>query len=166
LRQRSTPWDRHGQPRTAALIYVGLRGAAVYRMTADPANDRNVVAATIRGLHHTTSGLAPDPWALVTAFDTAMGGNSSTTPVTDVAWTPATGARGSRVWVAVVSTATPALTGVWVSSNGLAGPFTQVSLPGLGTPARLCFATQPAFPDVVYVLASGPNLWRIDNVTP
>ena len=164
------PWTRQAQPRTAGPnLYVGLRGAAVFRLASDPANAVNVVAATTRGLHHNTSGLAPDPWALVTvaAWEGLAAGSSGTAAVTDVAWTPATGAHAARLWVAVVDTNTPALTDVWVSTNGIAGPFAAVGLPGVvGTVTRLSLATDPAFPDVIYVLGSGPQVWRIDGTAP
>jgi len=165
------PWSRQAQPRVAPNPnpYVGLRGAGVFSMASDPANPAGVVAATSRGLHHNGSGLAPDPWALVTvaAWEAVAAGSSRTVVVTDVVWLPATGAHPARLWVAIISAATPALTGVWVSTAGVAGPFAQVAIAGINTAARPVFGADPAFPDVVYVLGSRPTrLWRLDNLVP
>ncbi len=170
------PWGREAQPRAAAganPAYQGLRGAAIFRLAADPANDRLLVAATTRGLHHNGSGLAPDPWDQVTvaAWEAIAAGASATVAVTDVAWTPATGAHPARLWVAVVDIANPALTDVWVSAAGVAGPFAPIGLPNIlvgGAPSvtRLGLAADSAHPDVVYVLGSGPQLWRIDGTAP
>lgn len=170
------PWAREAQPRPAGggnPAYQGLRGAAIYRIVADPADNRNLVAATSRGLHDNASGLAPDPWEQVTvaAWEALAAGSSATVVVTDAAWTPATGAHPARLWVAVVDTTTPALTDVWVSSNGVAGPFAAVGLPnvvagGVPTVTRLSIGADPAFPDTLYVLGTGPQLWRIDGIVP
>lgn len=170
------PWARQAQPRAAfgaAAAYQGLRGAGVYRLAPDPANPRVLVAATSRGLHHNGTGLPIDPWDQVTvaAWEALAAGASLTAVVTDVAWTPATGAHPARLWVAVVDANTPALTDVWVSAAGVAGPFAPVGLPGVvvgGAPTvqRLGLAADPAFPDTLYVLGSGPQLWRVDGLVP
>lgn len=166
------PWGREAQPRPAAgatPAYQGLRGAGIYRLVADPANSRNLVAATSRGLHQNGSGLIPDPWAqvVVAAWEGLAAGASATAVVTDAAWTPASGAHPARLWVAVVDLNTPALTDVWVSANGVAGPFTPVGLPnvvagGVPTVTRLSIGAEPAAPTTLYVLGTGPQLWRID----
>ena len=169
------PWDRHAQFRNAANPnpYAGLRGAGVFSLAADPADATKVVAATTRGVHHNISALAPDPWvqATIAAWEAVSAGASAREVVTDVAWTPATGAHPSRLWLAVVDTVTPALTGVWVSANGVAGPFVQIALAGIlvggaNTVIRLALGTDPAHPDVVYVFGSGPQMWRIDGLVP
>ncbi len=169
------PWTREAQPQPAGggnPAYPGLRGAGVYRLAADPADDHHLVAATTRGLHHNGSGVAAEPWEQVTvaAWEALLAGTSATAIVTDVAWTPATAGHPARLWVAVVDQLTPAAqnaTDVWVSTNGVAGPFTQVNLPGvMGAVLRLGFGSDPAFPDVVYVLGSGPLMWRIDGIVP
>src|SRR5262249_21818567 len=162
---RVDPWDRHAQPRPAAgatPAYVGLRGAAVFGFAVDPADDTFLVAATTRGLHHIGPGPAADRWvqfslAAWTGF-----------VITDVAWTPSTAGHPSLLWVAVVNTTatSPAGTSVWVSSAGMSGPLLQVALPGAVVNGRLAFGADPAFPDVVYVLGSGPRLWRLNVVTP
>lgn len=36
----------------------------------------------------------------------------------------------------------------------------------MGAVLRLGFGSDPAFPDVVYVLGSGPLMWRIDGIVP
>lgn len=170
------PWTRQAQPRAAAApapAYPGLRGAGVYRLAPDPANAQHLVAATTRGLHHNGSGQT-DPWGLVTvaAWEALFAGISATVAVTDAAWTPATGAHPARLWVSVVHETPAGITGVWFSQNGVAGPFTRVALPGVvnaaGSPEvwRLGFAAHPSAPDVLYVLGSGPWLWRIDGTTP
>lgn len=169
------PWSRQAQPRVAPNPnpYVGLRGAATFSFASDPANAATIVAATTRGLHHNSSGLAPDPWALVTvaAWEAISAGASSRVAVTDVVWTPATGAHAARLWVAIVDATAPALTGVWVSTAGVAGPFVQIAIAGLvvggaSTIRRPTLAADPAFPDVVYLFGSGPRLWRIDGLVP
>jgi hypothetical protein len=162
---RVDPWDRHAQPRPASgatPAYVGLRGAAVFRFAVDPADDTFLVAATTRGLHHIGPGPAADRWvqfslAAWTGF-----------VITDVAWTPSTAGHPSLLWVAVVDTTatSPAGTSVWVSSAGMSGPFLQVALPGAVVRGRLAFGADPAFPDVVYVLGSGPRLWRLNVIAP
>ena len=169
------PWTRQAQPRTAPNPdpYVGLRDAGIFSFATDPADPATIVAATSRGLHHNSSGLAPDPWALVTvaAWEAISAGASDRVAVTDVVWTPATAAHPSRVWVSIVDATAPALTGVWVSAAGVAGPFAPIAIAGLvvagaSTIARPALAADPAFPDVVYLFGSGPRLWRIDDLAP
>ncbi|CCK31821.1 hypothetical protein BN159_7442 [Streptomyces davaonensis JCM 4913] len=162
------PWTRQAQPRLAAggvPAYPGLRGAGAYTVAADPADDRHLVAATTRGLHEKSAAGAGDPWSLVTvaAWEALAAGTSARVSVCDVAWTPATGAHPARLWVAVANSGVAGLDGLWLSTAGPAGPFAQVALPGLGAHRRLGLAADPAFPDVLYVLGSGPVMWRVDN---
>jgi hypothetical protein len=170
------PWTREAQPRPAAgptPAYPGLRSQAVYTIVADPAAgpaaERHLVAATSRGLHE-RSGAAADPWSLVRvqAWDNLQPGISATINVHDAVWQPATAAHPARLWVTVVD-AVAGLTGLWVSNAGPGGigPFTPVALPGIGAPVnRLGLAADPTAPDVLYVLGSGPRLWRVDDLTP
>jgi len=167
---RRDPWGaRQAQPRDRAgrnPAYGGLRGAGVFSFAADPTDDHNLVAATTRGLHHTGPGPADDPWAqvIVEEWERIERGASGRVPVTDVAWTPRTAGHHARLWVAVVDTANPALTGVWMSENGVAGPFVRMGRGIIATNVdRLGLAAHPAFPEVVYVLGTGPRVWRIQG---
>jgi hypothetical protein len=62
-----------------------------------------------------------------------------------------------------------ALAGLWRSDNGVAGPFNEIILPGArdagGNPTvlRLGLAAAPNDRDVLYVLGSGPTMWRVDG---
>jgi hypothetical protein len=164
------PWEHGAQPATG---YAGLRGQGVYAFAADPATPSAVIAGTSAGLHQFDPAAGPltEPWSLVTvaAWDTALGaGGSGQVHVTDLAWvdTPA----GPRLWVAVAGAATPAAArGLWRSDNGLAGPFTRVDLTGVttdgqrGTLLNLGLAAAPADATVLYVLSTGPRLWRADG---
>jgi len=166
------PWQHDAQP---SGTYAGLRGQSVYAFAADPADRRAVVAATTAGLHRYDASAGPttEPWSLVTvaAWDTALGaGGSGRVHVTDVVWadTPA----GARLWVAVAGDATrPAVHGLWRSDNGLAGPFTRVDLTGVATDAQratlrnLGLAAALSDATVLYALANGPRLWRVDGDT-
>jgi hypothetical protein len=165
------PWDPpQAVPRPAAggnPAYAGLRGQGVFRFARDPAagNPRTLLAATTAGLHRHDPAVAPgtDPWALVqvAAWEALAAGTSATAFVTDVAWLPATGAHGDRVWACVVG-ALPGLSGLWQSTGG--GALTPVPLPGLpATTQRLTIAAHPNHPDVLYVLGAGPTLWRVDG---
>jgi hypothetical protein len=169
------PWeaDRQAQPRAAPTAYAGLRGAGVFEFAADPAEPRRLVAATTRGLHvHDPAATAPtDPWSVVAdpTWDARPGSpGSANLVVTDVAWVRGAAPGTSRLWVAIRQDGT-ALTGLWRSDNGVAGPFQEVILPGARTGAggaavrRLAIAVAPSDPDVLYVLGSGPAMWRVDG---
>ena len=166
------PWDPvQAVPRLAAGVnpaYVGLRGQGVFGFAADPANNRRLLAATTAGLHlhNPVAAAGSDPWslAMVPAWDALSPGLSARAYVTDVAWLPATLAHAARAWVALVDATATAATSLWLSTGG--GAFTPIALPGLavGT-TRLTIAAHPAHPDVLYVLGTGPNLWRIDGTT-
>jgi hypothetical protein len=167
------PWEHGAQP---AAGYAGLRGQGVYAFAADPSDTADpvaVIAGTSAGLHRFDPAAGPttEPWSLVTvaAWETLLGaGGSGQVHVTDLAWvsTPA----GARLWVAVAGNATPAAVhGLWRSDNGLAGPFTRVDLTGIATDDQrasllnLGLAVAPSDPAVLYVLSSGPRLWRVDG---
>ena len=165
------PWE-HGAP--------ALRGQGVYAFAAhpadpaDPAAPSTVIAGTSAGLHSFDPAAGPltEPWSLVTvaAWEALLAGSSGRVHVTDLAWvsTPA----GPRLWVAVSGDATDAaVRGLWRSDNGLTGPFTRVDLTGVATDAQrrtllnLGLAAAPSDPTVLYVLSTGPRLWRVDGDT-
>ncbi|WP_460458413.1 hypothetical protein [Angustibacter peucedani] len=165
------PWDpAQAVPRPASgadPAYTGLRGQGVFTFAVDPTDARHLFAATTAGLHEHRSGVpaGTDPWRLITvaAWEAVAAGLSATAFVTDVAWTPATGAHGHRLWACLVD-ATTGGTDLYCSTAGAA--FVRVPLPGLNAAAtRLVLAAQPAHPDVLYVLGSGPALWRVDGTT-
>ena len=160
------PWTREAQPRAGAPPYAGLRGAGVFAFASDPADRRRILAATTRGLHfHDPAAAGPDRWSIVSdpTWDGRAGSpGSANLVVTDVAWI------AGRIWVAIRQAGT-ALTGLWRSDAGPAGPYQEVVLPGARTGAgeprvlRLGIAVAPSDPDVLYVLGSGPRLWRVDG---
>ncbi len=164
------PWEHGAQPDAG---YAGLRGQGVYTFAADPADPSALIAGTSAGLHRFDPAAGPttEPWSLVTvaAWDALLGaGGSGRVQVTDLAWvsTPA----GDRLWVAVAGDVTPApVRGLWRSDNGLAGPFTRVDLTGVTTDVlrasllNLGLAAAPSDPTVLYVLSTGPRLWRVDG---
>ena len=166
------PWEHGAQPGGG---YPGLRGQGVYAFAADPAASSAVIAGTSAGLHRFDPAAGPlaEPWSLVTvaAWEALLGaGSSGRVHVTDLAWvnTPA----GSRLWVAVAGASTSApVRGLWRSDNGLAGPFTRVDLTGVTTDVQrasllnLGLAAAPSDPTVLYVLSTGPRLWRVDGDT-
>ncbi|MBM3679455.1 MAG: hypothetical protein FJW96_16510, partial [Actinobacteria bacterium] len=115
--------------------------------------------------HNPAAAAGTDPWSLVAvpAWEAARAGVSASLAVTDVAWTPATGAHGARIWVTVVDLLGAGLTGLWVSTDNGA-TFVQVPLPGMPpAPRRFAIGSHPNHPDTLYVLSSGPTLWRIDG---
>jgi hypothetical protein len=164
------PWDREA---------AALAGRGIYRIAADPAQPGRLLAATTAGLwlrrHDAAAGT--DPWSLVTVTGWTSGGAdvSGSVRVTDVVWP-----RRSRVWIAVRD-ATAGLTGLWLAdgdpavAGGLAAAGQQaLALPpnagvvdGTGAPTvrRIGLAASDPADDVVYVLASGPQMWRIDGTT-
>ncbi len=146
------PWTREG---------LGLIGAGVFSFAADPADPTLLVVASTTGLDH-RGGLPPDRWVQI--VQPAWAGLI----VTDVAWTPATAAHPSLLWVALSDPTplNPGGTAVWVSSAGTAGPFVQINLPAVIPQGRLAIAAHPSNPDAIYVLGSGPRLWRLEVVNP
>jgi hypothetical protein len=145
-----------------------LAGYGIYRIARDPANPDRLVAATSAGLFTRTGPFVQDAdWTRVTVppfnFDADDGPFC-----TDVLWNPGAGAVPARLWVALVAPGNPAQTAVYVSTGGVAGPFTPVALAGAAATfgSRLGLAATPFDRSVVYVLGSGPALWRIDGTTP
>ncbi|WP_460447740.1 hypothetical protein, partial [Angustibacter aerolatus] len=156
------PWDPPQAPT--------LAGQGMLRVVADPAAPRSLLAATTAGAwsHDPAAAAGTDPWSLVVVPDWEIPGliTSSQVRVTDAAWTPATTTgttHGSRRWLVAVDGAAPGY-GLWCSEAGAA--FTRVPLPGAAPStgvSRLSLAADPAHPDVLYVLGSGPRLWRVDG---
>ena len=147
-----------------ALEGGNLATQGIYRIASDPAAPATLVAATSQGLF-TRSGGPQAVWAAVVVAP--FGGVGLI--CTDVLWVPPQGLIPARLYVALVDTATVA-TDVWVSLNGLAGPFNNVGVPlpaGVGGNAqRMSLAGAPSDASVVYVLGNGNTLWRIDFPAP
>jgi hypothetical protein len=165
------PWGpAQAQPRPAVgpqPAYAGVGGQGFFRILANPAAPRDLLAATTAGLHRHNPAAAAgtDPWSLVVVpvWEAALAGASGRLAVTDVAWTPATGAHGARIWVTVVDRIGAGLTGLWLSTdNGVT--FARVALPGMPAAlGRFVIGWHPNHADVLYVLSTGPTLWRIDG---
>jgi hypothetical protein len=164
------PWGTaQAQPRPAGggqPAYAGLIGQGFFRVVANPTQGRDLLAGTTAGLHrhNPAAAVGTDPWSLVTvpAWEAAAPGTSGSVAVTDVAWTPATGAHGPRIWVTVVDPSA-LVTGLWLSTDNGA-TFAPVALPGVpAAPRRFAIASHTSHPDTLYVLTSGPTLWRIDG---
>ncbi|MGL6109345.1 MAG: hypothetical protein ACRC2B_04515, partial [Rubrivivax sp.] len=172
-----TPW---------ALEATNLANKRIYRIAADPdtATPTSFVAATTRGLWFRRGG----PTATWTQAPSApFGGDVSRLNVTDAVWVRGAGAIPSRLWVAVRDNAAAVNTygrsGVYVSSGDptwvnpgdvTLPPTTTYSLVSLGAlgiatalipGSRISLAAAPSDASVVYALADGPRVWRIDNTT-
>lgn len=165
------PWGvAQAQPRAAVgaqPAYAGLGGQGVFRILENPGTARDLLAATTAGLHRHNAAAAPgtDPWSLVTvpAWEAALAGASARLAVTDVAWTPATGAHGVRIWVTVIDRLGAGLSGLWLSTDNGA-TFARIGLPGApANPRRFAIGWHRNHPDTLYVLCSGPTLWRMDG---
>ncbi len=148
-------WDIEGK---------NLAGRGIFRIVANPDETppTTFVAATSAGLWTRTGG----PTAIwsqvgVAPFNGAAGGALI---CTDAAWAKGQGATPTRLWVAVRDDAGGS-SGLHVSQNGPAGPFTPVALGGLPATSRITLAVAPSDPSVVYALANGNNVWRIDGTT-
>jgi len=152
------PWQREAN---------NLSGVGIYRIARDPASPDRLVAATSIGLFMREGPFVEDAdWQRVSVapfdFDADDGPYA-----TDVAWVPAAGATPSRLWVTLVNRSVaisdPRGTALYVSENGTAGPFDQVALPGARKSGRLGIGVAPSDPSIMYVLAGGPRLWRVDS---
>ncbi len=140
------------------LEATNLTGMAVARLALDRAADGVVWAATSGGLYRRPAG----PAAVWIKVDPRLGGDD----VTDVAVVPGAAGEPQRVYVA---TAAGRL--AW-STDGTA--WTEVTLPAFppaqvaaGVPlqrVRLAAGNVPGHV-VLYALAAGPRLWRIDGGT-
>ena len=139
-----------------------LAGVGLFRLARDPQDPNRLVAATSAGLF--TRGGAFVEHAEWQRVDVGAGSRRAS----DVAWvdTSQGGVPSSRLWVAVVGESD---TRTWTSTNGVAGPFQPVDLPHVVNDqagrlnARLALAPAPSNASVVYVLGSGPRLWRMDG---
>jgi len=158
----AAPWTIEGS---------NLANSGIFRLADDPADATTLVAATSAGLW-TRSGGPAAAWTQVgvAPFSGAAGAKLI---CTDVAWVAGAGATPTRLWVAVRDdTAAGANSGVWVSANGLAGPFNQIALPALaGNPglmpkSRISLASAPSDPRVMYALGEANQVWRFDNLNP
>ena len=156
----AAPWTTEG---------TNLAGSGIFRIAEDPADATTLVAATSAGLWTRTGG----PVAAWTQVGVApfSGAPGAKLICTDVAWVAGAGATPTRLWVAVRDD-TGTNPGVWVSGNGLAGPFNQIALPALGAnpglvpSSRLTFASAPSDPRVMYALGEQNQVWRFDNLNP
>jgi hypothetical protein len=145
-------WDIEGK---------NLADLGVFRLVVNPVSDTMFVAATSGGLW-TRSGAPAAAWTQVGAGVFA-GASGRTLMCTDVAWTPAGGGVGIRLWVAVIDKNGPA-SGLYLSTNGLTGPFTPVNLTGAVPKKRLSIAVAPSNPSIVYVLGvSVLDTWVTDH---
>ena len=81
---------------------------------------------------------------------------------TDVLWT-----ASGRLFVALIDDTRFSDTGVHVSTHGVEGPFDEVNLDDIDEPRkiRIGLAVAPSDPNLVYVLTSGPKLWRITGTS-
>ena len=156
----ANPWQREGK---------NMVGFGIFRLTQNPTDSTELVAATSRGLYRRQG--APtinSDWERITATPFDFDPDTAR-DVTDAVWTPAHTApsRPARLWVALKDEASvfSSDTGVYVSETGAQGPFTKVSLPGRDAASRLTIGAAQHDPDVVYVLGKGPKLWRIDDKT-
>jgi len=143
-----------------------LTGAGIYRLARDPGDANRLVAATSIGLFTRSGAFVEDSdWQQVTAapfnFDTSSGKLT-----TDVAWVAS---APTRLWVALMAGSD---TAVYTSTNGVNGQFQPVQLEHVVTslptspPPRLGIAVSPSDKTVIYVLGTGPKLWRISGVAP
>lgn len=153
---------------------TNLAGFGIYRIVPDPMQAAPVttfVAASSGGLWTRTGA----PTALWSPVSEVLVGGPGTPPLrcTDVAWVKLAGGIHHRLYVAVRNE-TAASPGLYVSSNGIAGPFAPVALQNLAqtdsdgdhVPSRLSLAVAPSDPSVVYVLGSGSLVWRLDADVP
>ncbi|MEO8297311.1 MAG: hypothetical protein ABI574_05830 [Burkholderiales bacterium] len=178
--QQGTPGFRNGGigvlravgPSTSAMFAApwaveasNLRNLGIYRLAADPATATSTtfVAATLAGLWFRT-GAPAAAWTQVAGAP--FGGVSGAAiECTDVCWVRANGATPARLWVAVRDVAGTG-NGLYVSTGGPTGAFAPVALPGLLQGSRITLANSPSNPAVLYALANGNLVWRLDDLLP
>ncbi len=154
----AAPWTIEGS---------NLANSGIFRLADDPADPTTLVAATSAGLWTRNGGPAA-AWTQVGVAPFAAAAGAALI-CTDVCWVAGVGATPTRLWVAVRDDA-GAASGIWVSANGLAGPFAQMALPALaGNPglmpkSRVTLAPAPSDPRVVYALGEANQVWRFDNL--
>jgi hypothetical protein len=150
------PWLREAK---------NLAGIGIYRIAQDPANPDTLIAATSTGLWRRQGAFVEDAnWIRVTAGPFDFDADDEKW-CTDVVWAPAVGGTPSRLWVALVDDTLFSDTNIWVSENGMNGPYQEVSLSDRDRDGRLGIAVHKKDPSIVYVLGKGPRLWRIDGKT-
>lgn len=150
-----------------------LTGTGIFRLTHDPAaalsfspaGANTLVAATSNGLWARGSGpfVKDADWSLV-SFSKAGFVPKDGPYCSDVVW------NDKGLWVTLVNADTES--GLWRSTNGIAGPFSHVTLPGLDPSARTSLAPAPHATDRMYVLGKTPSavadktglahLWLVD----
>jgi hypothetical protein len=156
------PWEREGK---------NLRGFGIYRLAFQPDNPDRIVAATSHGLYtRTGQPVADSDWTKVTSgpFDQAKPDlDDSNFLCTDVVWVEERASIppiSARLYVCVNDTRGAFLdddSGLWVSENGVDGPFRFVKLSGSESNSRFGIAQAPSDERVLYVLGRGPHLWRV-----
>lgn len=141
-----------------------LAGRGIYRLARHPGGTETLVAATSMGLFFRTGAFVEDAdWTRAPhePFD-----HDADEPMwtTDVVWTT----DPMRLWVAFVDLTLSSDTGVWMSNAGPDAPFHQIDLDDVVKEGRLGLAVapkaHPGDPTQIYVLGSGPRLWRITGV--
>ena len=152
-------WDREAK---------NLANFGIYRLARHPTDANQMVAATSVGLYKRTGAFVKDSdWTQVNAapFNFLQ---TSGKYVTDVLWVATT--PKPRLFVALIDASKPtaAVSQLWVSEDGPDGPYNPVTLANsnVGWRQRLTLAVAPSDPSAVYVLGSGPRLWRINGTTP
>ncbi|GGH43654.1 hypothetical protein GVY41_01305 [Frigidibacter albus] len=159
----TNPWQREAR---------NLTGAGIFRLTHDPAaalsfgaaGANTLVAATSNGLWARSGGFVEGAdWTRVnltpSAFDADDGPYCP-----DVVW------NDKGLWVIVAGGR--AEDGLWRSTNGIAGPFAQITLPNLEAGNRLSLGPARHATDRMYVLGKSPpavagtrgyaHLWLVD----
>ena len=139
-----------------------LAGRGIYRLARDPNNSDRLVAATDIGLFTRTGPFQQDrPWSRVKTGPLDFDADDDKW-TTDVLWTAA-----GRLFVGLIDDTRFSDTGVYISTHGTDGPFNKVDLDGINDPRkiRIGLAVAPNDFNRVYVLSSGPKLWRIDGTS-
>jgi hypothetical protein len=142
-----------------------LAGRGIFRLARKPGGGpETLVAATSGGLFFRTGPFVTDAdWTRSPSppFDHELEEAKWTT---DVVWTE----DPARLWVAFVDNTMFSDTNVYVSNAGPDAPFHEIDLDDVVSSGRLGLAVapkaNPADPTRIYVLGSGPRLWRIEGL--
>ena len=140
-----------------------LAGRAIYRLARDPNNSDRLVAATDIGLFTRSRTISAGPQLDARQERAALDFDADDDKwTTDVLWTAA-----GRLFVGLIDDTRFSDTGVYVSTHGIDGPFDEVDSDGIDDPRkiRIGLAVAPSDSSRVYVLSSGPKLWRIDGTS-
>jgi hypothetical protein len=142
-----------------------LAGLGIARIVANPNQSppSTFVAATSSGLW-TRDTFPALKWTQVAGFPFGDAAGAKLI-CTDAVWVKGQGGTPSRLWVAVRDDA-GTNSGLWVNAGGTTGGFTQVKLPGLQPQSRISLAAAPSNPGILYALAHGNLVWRIDDIVP